>query len=38
MQISYLGFCVLGGLTNPRLYTRAIYLGKHYRHTEYYIN
>lgn len=34
-QISYLGFCALGGLTNPRLFTRAVYLGNHYMHTTY---
>lgn len=36
-QISYLGFCALGGLTNPRLFTRAVYLGKHYMHTTYWM-
>ncbi len=35
IQITYKGFCALGGLTNPRLSTRAIYLGGHYHHTIY---
>lgn len=36
-QISYLGFCALGALTNPRLFTRNVYLGKHYMHTTYWM-
>jgi len=35
-RISYLGFCALGGLTNPRCYSRDIYLGKYYMYTAYY--
>ena len=34
--ISYLGFCALGGLTNPNTCTRNIYLGKYYMYTVYY--
>lgn len=36
-QITYHGFCALGGLTNPRLFTRAVYLGKWYMHTTYWM-
>ena len=38
MEISYLGFCALGGLTNPKCSTRAVYIGKYYMHTVYYYN
>jgi len=34
-QISYKGFCALGGLNNPKLYTRAVYLNGWYMHTTY---
>lgn len=37
-QITYAGFCALGGLTNPRLYTRQVYLGEHYMHTTYWMH
>ena len=38
VEISYDGFCALGALTNPRLFTRAVYLGKHYVfHTYWYL-
>lgn len=36
-QISYKGFCALGGLSNPRLFTKAVYLGKYYMYTAYYL-
>jgi len=36
LQISYNGFCALGGLKNPFCFTKAVYLGSHYIHTEYY--
>lgn len=36
-QITYAGFCALGVLTNPRLSTRAVYLGKWYMHTTYWL-
>jgi hypothetical protein len=29
MEISYKGFCALGGLTNPRLFSRAMRNGTH---------
>ena len=35
MQISYKGFCALGGLKNPRLWTKPVYLGKHFMFTTY---
>lgn len=37
-EISYKGFCALGGLGGPkghRLMTRPVYVGKHYHHTVY---
>ena len=37
MQISYLGFCALGALTNPKLMTRAEYKGIYYSHTTYWM-
>ena len=36
-QISYLGFCALGGLTDPRLFTRAVYTGKWFSHMTYWM-
>lgn len=36
MPITYNYFYMLGGLTNPRCWTRAIYNGKHFMYTEYY--
>mgnify|MGYP003521570396 FL=1 len=36
-EITYRGFCALGGLTNPRLSTRAVNLGKGYMHTTYWM-
>jgi hypothetical protein len=30
MQISYKGFCALGALTNPKLYTRTRYNGRYF--------
>lgn len=36
-QITYLGFCALGGLTNARLSSSQVYLGKHYMHTTYWL-
>jgi hypothetical protein len=36
-EITYGYFCTLGGLSHPRTYTRAIYLGGHYMHTLYYL-
>jgi hypothetical protein len=37
-QITFNGFCVLGGLKNPKLSTRREYLGKHYMFTTYWYN
>lgn len=34
--ISYKGYCALGGASNPRLFSRPIYLGTHYMYTAYY--
>lgn len=36
-QITYSGFCALGGLTNPRLFTRQVYLGQWFMHTTYWL-
>jgi len=36
MEITYKGFCALGGLNNPKCFTRNVYLGKHYMYTAYY--
>lgn len=36
-EITYAGYCALGGAANPRLFSRNIYLGKHYMHTAYYM-
>jgi hypothetical protein len=36
-QITYGYFCTLGGLTHPRTWTKAVYLGGRYMHTEYYL-
>lgn len=36
-QITYAGYCALGGASNPRLMSRAIYNGAHYMHHEYYL-
>lgn len=36
-QLTYAGYCALGGASNPRLCSRDVYLGKHYMHTEYYL-
>ena len=38
MRITYLYFCTLGGVSNPKCSTRAIYLGKYYMYTAYYYN
>jgi len=37
MQMTYKGYCALGGDSNPRLYKRDIYLGEWYMHTAYYM-
>lgn len=37
VRISYNGFCALGGLTNPRLFTRPIYNGRHFMYTAYFV-
>jgi len=37
IQISYPGFCALGGLRNPRLSSRAEYLGTKYYQTTYWM-
>lgn len=37
VQISYLGYCALGGAANPRLFSRAEYLGRHYHSTTYWM-
>jgi len=34
-QLTYKGFCALGGLTNPNLYTISIYNGKHFMYIAY---
>lgn len=36
-QLTYAGYCALGGANNPNLVSRDIYLGGHYMHTEYYL-
>ncbi len=36
-QISYLGYCQLGGARNPRLMSRAVYLGPYFMHTTYWM-
>lgn len=36
-QISYLGYCQLGGAANPRLMSKNVYLGSHYMHTTYWM-
>ena len=36
-QITYLGYCQLGGAANPRLVSRAVYLGQRYMHTTYWL-
>lgn len=35
-QISYAGFCALGGLTNPKLFTKVLHNGS-YSYTVYYM-
>lgn len=35
VEISYKGYCALGGCRNPRLYSKAVYLGKHFMHMSY---
>ena len=35
-EITYLGFCALGGLTNPRLSSSVCYNGTH-RYIKYYM-
>jgi hypothetical protein len=35
MQITYKGFCALGGLTNPRLFSRTIMTPMGWRTTYY---
>jgi len=37
MQITYKGYCALGGASNPRCWSRDVYMGKHYMHTAYYL-
>ena len=37
MQITYKGYCALGGASNPKLASRAIYLGKHVMHMSYWL-
>lgn len=36
-QITYNGFYALGGSNNPKLFSRPVYLGKHFMHTVYYM-
>ena len=36
-RITYNGYCALGGAENPRLFSRAVYLGTHFMHTEYWM-
>ena len=36
-QITYRGWCALGGAANPRMYSRAVYLGKHFMHWTYWL-
>ena len=36
-QITYTGFCTLGALTNPKLFTKQVYLGKHFMFTTYWM-
>lgn len=37
IQISYLGYCQLGGAANPRLMSRTEYLGGRYYQTTYWL-
>jgi len=37
MQITYKGYCALGGALNPSLFKRDIYLGVHFMHTAYFL-
>jgi hypothetical protein len=37
MQITYKGYCALGGASNPRLYKKDVYLGRHFMHTAYFM-
>ena len=36
-QITYAGFCALGALTNPKLFIKQVYLGKHFMFTTYWM-
>lgn len=36
-QLTYAGYCALGGASNPNLMSRAVYLGGHFMHWEYYL-
>ncbi len=35
-QITYAGYCAMGGAANQKLFSRNIYLGKHFMHTAYF--
>jgi hypothetical protein len=37
IQMTYAGYCALGGSSNSRLFKRDIYLGGHYMHTAYFM-
>lgn len=37
IEISYLGYCQLGGAANPKLMSRAVYLGKWFMGHTYWI-
>lgn len=36
-QLSYVGYCALGGAANPRLFSRPVYVGRWYHHTSYWM-
>lgn len=36
-EITYKGYCALGGAANPKLFSRPIYLGKHFMYMAYYM-
>jgi hypothetical protein len=36
-QLTYAGYCALGGANNPNLVSHSVYLNGRYMHTEYYL-
>lgn len=37
LQITYDGYCALGGAANPKLFSRPVYLGTAFMHTTYWM-